>query len=59
MCGALSMIIETLYPTESKAVTIATFSKDRVQEQVLDTNTPADEYVTRRETQYFTQVPRH
>ena len=43
-------------PSESRAVTITTFSKDRVQDQVSETNSAADEFVTRQETQYFTQV---
>ena len=42
--------------SESRAITITTFAKDRVQELVSDTNSPLDEYVTGEETQYFTQV---
>ena len=45
--------------SESRAITITTFAKDRVQELVSDTNSPLDEYVTREETQYFTQVYIH
>ena len=37
-------------------MTITTYSKDRVQEQVSDTNSGADEFVTTEEVQYFTQV---
>ena len=43
-------------PPESRALIITTLSKDRVQEQVSDTNSGADEYVTKEESQYFTQV---
>jgi hypothetical protein len=45
------------WPIESRAVTITSLSKDRVQEQVSDTNSGADEYVTKMESQYFTQSP--
>ena len=60
MCFLVANIIvhhHRLYcPPESRAVTITSLSKDRVQEQVSDTNSGADEYVTKMESQYFTQV---
>ena len=52
----LAFITISILSTESRAITITTFAKDRVQELVSDTNSPLDEYETTDETQYFSQV---
>ena len=44
---------------ESRAVTIATFVKDRDQLLEEDTNSPDDEYILKREQDYFTQGPEY
>lgn len=43
------------WPVESRAITIATYIKDRDQLLEEDTNSPEDEYVLKREQNYFTQ----
>lgn len=43
------------WPVESRAITIATFIKDRDQLLEENTNSPKDEYVLKREQDYFTQ----
>ena len=42
--------------TESRAVTITTFAKDRLQVLVANSNSPLDKYQTIEEKPYFTQV---
>ena len=43
--------------TESHAVTITTFAKDRVQQRSNYSNSPRDEYQLSEEKAYFTQGP--
>ena len=43
------------WPVESRAITIATYVKDRDQLLEADTNSPGNEYVVKREQEYFTQ----
>ena len=42
---------------ESRAVTITTFAKDRIQRRSNSSNSPKDEYEQVQEKVYYTQAP--
>ena len=51
-CGLICGI-----PTESRALTITTFAKDRIQRRSNSSNSPKDEYEQVQEKVYYTQAP--
>lgn len=53
------LIINSLYHAyvESRAVTITTFAKDRIQRRSNSSNSPKDEYELVQEKVYYTQAP--
>ncbi len=44
---------------ESKAVTITTYAKDRIQERQESPDSPIDTFVTMKEMKYFTLGPEY
>lgn len=44
-------------PVESRAVTITTYAKDRIQRRSNSSNSPRDEYELVQEKVYYTQAP--
>ena len=47
----------SLHPIESRAVTITTYAKDRIQRRSNSSNSPKDEYEQVQEKVYYTQAP--